>query len=491
MSESNNPSLRCIQCLNDPRAREAPPNGACDVRDDAVEPPSKLLLRRAHQPAQLDGGFAAQTAHGEVSEPGARAACAQRPCGSFSRTPGRSGHWQRRLLAPCALPAFCPLSTPLVSQADTGAGQGLRAAEEYEHVRVPTAVVAALATRGGQVSHRRVHSVLTAARARRRRGGRRRRQLRAQLRRLLLGNCLVRRARAHRLARQAQARLGGTRQPPAYVFAGARACRCRTRREGDARSDGAGSRVAGLQLCGDVRRGLTSPLPLPRAPRLREYATIYAGGSVAGAQALCNGACDVAINWVGGQTNARRDCASGFSFVNDAVLAILALLATHERVMFVSFDAWHPSGVEEAFYTSVPPTPRANPPEHTPSLLHRDTRFFARPLALPATPSPPRYAMDRRPVYAPPPPPPAPAWLPPPTACSPTAPSPCLPETPRPPTPPPRRARTCGRSRACAAAAPSSSPTPALLLAGPRPLPLAPPLRRRLLPWVGRAGRLG
>jgi histone deacetylase 1/2 len=55
---------------------------------------------------------------------------------------------------------------------------------------------------------------------------------------------------------------------------------------------------------------------------------------------------------MGGQTHARRDGASGFSYVNDVVLAILSMLHTHERVMFVSTDAWHPSGVEEAFYTT-------------------------------------------------------------------------------------------------------------------------------------------
>ena len=83
-----------------------------------------------------------------------------------------------------------------------------------------------------------------------------------------------------------------------------------------------------------------------------EYSQIYAGASVEGAGSVASGAADVAINWMGGQTHARRDGASGFSYVNDVVLAILSMLHTHERVMFVSTDAWHPSGVEEAFYTS-------------------------------------------------------------------------------------------------------------------------------------------
>jgi len=82
------------------------------------------------------------------------------------------------------------------------------------------------------------------------------------------------------------------------------------------------------------------------------FSQIYAGGSVAAATSLVQGIADVAINWVGGQTHARRDCASGFSYVNDAVLAILTLLQTYERVLFVSCDACHSSGVEEAFYTT-------------------------------------------------------------------------------------------------------------------------------------------
>ena len=90
----------------------------------------------------------------------------------------------------------------------------------------------------------------------------------------------------------------------------------------------------------------------PASRRRRPYARTYAGASVAAARALSMAATDVAINWMGGQTHARPDCASGFSYVNDVVLAILSMLHTHERVMFVSTDAWHPSGVEEAFYTT-------------------------------------------------------------------------------------------------------------------------------------------
>ena len=82
------------------------------------------------------------------------------------------------------------------------------------------------------------------------------------------------------------------------------------------------------------------------------FSQSYAGGSVAAAQSLSQGVADVAIHLAGGQNHARRDCASGFSYVNDSVLATLALLKTHERVLFVSLDAHHASGVEEAFYAT-------------------------------------------------------------------------------------------------------------------------------------------
>ena len=43
-----------------------------------------------------------------------------------------------------------------------------------------------------------------------------------------------------------------------------------------------------------------------------EYSQIYAGASVEGAGSVARGEADVAINWMGGQTHARRDCASRF-----------------------------------------------------------------------------------------------------------------------------------------------------------------------------------
>jgi histone deacetylase 1/2 len=89
------------------------------------------------------------------------------------------------------------------------------------------------------------------------------------------------------------------------------------------------------------------------------YSCSYTGATLAAAQSLLSGESDVAISLLGGQTHARRDCASGFSYVNDVILSILQLLRVpapepepERRVLFINVDGWHCSGVEEAFYTT-------------------------------------------------------------------------------------------------------------------------------------------
>lgn len=83
-----------------------------------------------------------------------------------------------------------------------------------------------------------------------------------------------------------------------------------------------------------------------------EYCQISAGGSIAGAIKLNNGAADVAINWAGGLHHAKRGEASGFCYINDIVLAILELLKYHQRVLYIDIDVHHGDGVEEAFFTT-------------------------------------------------------------------------------------------------------------------------------------------
>ncbi|KAJ3033251.1 Histone deacetylase 1, partial [Rhizophlyctis rosea] len=83
-----------------------------------------------------------------------------------------------------------------------------------------------------------------------------------------------------------------------------------------------------------------------------EFASLSAGGSIQAAKKINRGDCDIAINWGGGLHHAKRKEASGFCYVNDIVLAILELLKTHQRVLYIDTDVHHGDGVEEAFYTT-------------------------------------------------------------------------------------------------------------------------------------------
>ncbi|KAJ2964851.1 hypothetical protein NQZ79_g227 [Umbelopsis isabellina] len=70
------------------------------------------------------------------------------------------------------------------------------------------------------------------------------------------------------------------------------------------------------------------------------------------ANKLTHGDADIAINWAGGLHHAKKNEASGFCYVNDAVLGILELLRYHQRVLYIDIDVHHGDGVEEAFYTT-------------------------------------------------------------------------------------------------------------------------------------------
>jgi histone deacetylase 1/2 len=76
--------------------------------------------------------------------------------------------------------------------------------------------------------------------------------------------------------------------------------------------------------------------------------SIISGGAIR----LNEGLADVAINWAGGLHHAKKSEASGFCYVNDCVLAILELLKSHQRVLYIDIDVHHGDGVEEAFYTT-------------------------------------------------------------------------------------------------------------------------------------------
>ncbi|KAF8520760.1 histone deacetylase complex, catalytic component RPD3, partial [Hysterangium stoloniferum] len=90
----------------------------------------------------------------------------------------------------------------------------------------------------------------------------------------------------------------------------------------------------------------------PAFDGLFEFCSISAGGSVGAAQILNEGSADITINWAGGLHHAKKREASGFCYINDIVLAILELLRTFPRVLYIDVDCHHGDGVEEAFYTT-------------------------------------------------------------------------------------------------------------------------------------------
>ena len=82
---------------------------------------------------------------------------------------------------------------------------------------------------------------------------------------------------------------------------------------------------------------------------LYEFCQLYTSGSIGGAARLNEDKADIVINWAGGLHHAKKAEASGFCYVNDCVLAILELLKTHERVLYIDIDIHHGDGVEEAY----------------------------------------------------------------------------------------------------------------------------------------------
>ena len=82
---------------------------------------------------------------------------------------------------------------------------------------------------------------------------------------------------------------------------------------------------------------------------LWDYVSQYSGASLQAAATLVQGQADIAVNWSGGLHHAKRDAASGFCYSNDIVLAIQALLAEFQRVLYIDIDVHHGDGVEKAF----------------------------------------------------------------------------------------------------------------------------------------------
>jgi acetoin utilization protein AcuC len=89
----------------------------------------------------------------------------------------------------------------------------------------------------------------------------------------------------------------------------------------------------------------------PIFPGVWEAARLVAGGSILAADLVARGEVDRAFHFAGGLHHAVQNRASGFCYVNDAVLAILRLRSRGLRVAYVDIDAHHGDGVQCAFYS--------------------------------------------------------------------------------------------------------------------------------------------
>ncbi len=88
----------------------------------------------------------------------------------------------------------------------------------------------------------------------------------------------------------------------------------------------------------------------PVFPGLWDAARLCAGGSLLAAELVAGGTATRAFHFAGGLHHALPGRASGFCYVNDAVLAILYLKSRGLRVAYVDIDAHHGDGVQYAFY---------------------------------------------------------------------------------------------------------------------------------------------
>ena len=107
----------------------------------------------------------------------------------------------------------------------------------------------------------------------------------------------------------------------------------------------------GAASSGVICRYGLGPGDNPVFPGLWDAARLAAGGSLLAARLVASGEATRAFHFAGGLHHAMPDRASGFCYVNDAVLAILHLRACGLRVAYVDIDAHHGDGVQNAFYT--------------------------------------------------------------------------------------------------------------------------------------------
>ncbi|EMD31974.1 hypothetical protein CERSUDRAFT_119291 [Gelatoporia subvermispora B] len=140
--------------------------------------------------------------------------------------------------------------------------------------------------------------------------------------------------------------------------------------------------------------GLEDDCPPFRA--LPEYVRLVAGASLTAARQLSEEKADIAVCWDGGRHHAHKSHASGFCYVADCVLAILALKRSltpsgqRPRILYLDLDVHFSDGVSQAFAASARGS--STPQVLTISLHHAAPGFFpASPLAELSDPTSPSF----------------------------------------------------------------------------------------------------
>lgn len=88
----------------------------------------------------------------------------------------------------------------------------------------------------------------------------------------------------------------------------------------------------------------------PVFPGFFDWACLGTGGTMEAVRLVSEEGYAAAFNLAGGYHHAHRAKASGFSYLNDAVIAINSLLDQGKRVVYLDLDAHHGDGVQEAYY---------------------------------------------------------------------------------------------------------------------------------------------
>ena len=106
---------------------------------------------------------------------------------------------------------------------------------------------------------------------------------------------------------------------------------------------------SGISVAGAGYFGL-GPGDNPVFRGLFDWSRLVTGASLRAAALVDSGEADIAFSISGGLHHAMPSRASGFCYVNDAVVAIMSLLKKGRRVAYIDIDAHHGDGVQEAFY---------------------------------------------------------------------------------------------------------------------------------------------